>query len=78
MIFMGLNRSPAIWQAYINATLDCLQSRRYCEATMDDLSLFTPDKKSHKAKLKDLLKVLLKHSLSYRNANIESTVVPQN
>ena len=27
---MGLNISPAIWQSYINANLDCLQSRRYC------------------------------------------------
>ena len=26
-IHMGLNISPSIWQSYINATLDCLQSR---------------------------------------------------
>ena len=39
---MGLNISPAIWQSYINAILDCLQSRKYCEAIMDDLLLFTP------------------------------------
>ena len=38
---MGLNISPAIWQSYINAILDCLQSRKYCEAIMDDLLLFT-------------------------------------
>ena len=31
-MLMGLNISPAIWQSYINAILDCLQSRRYCEA----------------------------------------------
>ena len=30
---------------------------------MDDLSLFTPNKHSHKAKLEDLLKVLLKNGL---------------
>ena len=29
---MGLNISPAIWQSYINAILDCLQSRKYCKA----------------------------------------------
>ena len=28
---MGLNISPSIWQSYINAILDCLQSRKYCE-----------------------------------------------
>ena len=39
---MGLNISPSIWQSYINAILDCLQSKRYCEAIMDDLILFTP------------------------------------
>ena len=39
---MGLNISPSIWQSYINAILDCLQSRRYCEAIMDNLLLFTP------------------------------------
>ena len=41
---MGLNISPAIWQSYINAILDCLQSRKSCEAIMDDLLLFTPNK----------------------------------
>ena len=39
---MGLNISPAIWQSYSNAILDCLQSRKYCEAIMDDLLLFSP------------------------------------
>ena len=53
---MGLNISPSIWQLYINAILDCLQSRKYCEAIMDDLLLFMPSKKSHIAKLEDLLK----------------------
>ena len=57
---MGLNISPAIWQSYINAILDCLQSRRYCEAIMDDLLLFTPSKGSHFDKLEDLLKALKK------------------
>ena len=60
---MGLNISPSIWPSYINAILDCLQSRNYCEAIMDDLLLFTPSKKSHIAKLEDLLKALLKHGL---------------
>ena len=60
---MGLNISPAIWQLYINAILDCLQSRRYCEAIMDDLLLFTPSKSSHFDKLEDLLKVLKKNGL---------------
>ena len=43
--------------------LDCLQSRTYCEAIMDDLLLFTQMKKSHIAKLEDLLKALLKNGL---------------
>ena len=60
---MGLNISPSIWQSYINAILDCLQSRKYCEAIMDDLLLFTPSKETHKNKLEDLLKALLKNGL---------------
>ena len=44
---MGLNISPSIWQSYINAILDCLQIRKYCEAIMDDLLLFTLTKKSY-------------------------------
>ena len=60
---MGLNISPSIWQSYINAILDCLQSRKYCEAIMDDLLLFTPSKESHMSKLEDLLKALLKNGL---------------
>ena len=48
---MGLNISPPIWQSYINAVLNCLQNRKYCEAIMDDLLLFTPTNASHFEKL---------------------------
>ena len=41
---MGLNVSPPIWQSYINTILNSLQSRKYCEAIVDDLLLFTPSK----------------------------------
>ena len=58
---MGLNISPAIWQSYINAILSCLQSRKYYEAIMNDLLLFTPTKLSHFGKLEDLLKALHKN-----------------
>ena len=61
---MGLNISQSIWQSYINAILDCLQSRKYCEVIMHDLLLFKSTKKSHIAKLEDLLKVLLKNGLN--------------
>ena len=60
---MGLNISPSTWQSYIYVILDCLQSRKYCEAIMDDLLLFTPSKDSHMNKLEDLLKALLKNGL---------------
>ena len=60
---MGSNISPSIWKSYINAILDCLQSRKYCEAIMDNLLLFTPSKESHMNKLEDILKALLKNGL---------------
>ena len=60
---MGLNILPYIWQSYINAILDCLQSEKYCEAIMDDLILFTPSKESHMNKLEDILSALLKNGL---------------
>ena len=60
---MGLNISPSIWQSYINAILDCLQSRKFCKAIMDDLILFTPSKESHMNKLEDILNALLKNGL---------------
>ena len=60
---MGLNISPLIWQSYINAILDCLETRKHCKAIMDDLLLFTPTKKAHMVKLEDLLKALLKNRL---------------
>ena len=53
---MGLNVSPPIWQTYINTILNSLQSKKYYEAIMDDLLLFTPSKKVHMDKLEDLLK----------------------
>ena len=43
--------------------LDYLQSRKYCEAIIDDLLLFPPTMKSHIVKLEDLLKELLKNGL---------------
>ena len=61
---MGLNISPSIWQSYINAILNCLQSQKYCETIMDDLILFTLSKESHINKLEDLLKALLKNRLN--------------
>ena len=60
---MGLDILPSIWQLYINTILECLQSRKHCEAITDDLLLFTPSKKAHMSKLEDLLKALLKNSL---------------
>ena len=48
---------------YINTILNSLQSRKYCEAIMDDLLLFTPSKKAHMDKLEDLLKALRKNGL---------------
>ena len=55
---MGLNISPSMWQSYFNTMLDCLQSKKYCEAIMDDLLLFTPSKGAHMAKLEDCIKPL--------------------
>ena len=60
---MGLNISPSIWQSYINTILDCLQSKKFCEAIMENLILFTPLKESHMNKLEDILKALLKNGL---------------
>ena len=60
---VGLNISPAVWQSYIDAILSYLSSRKYFEAIMDDLLLFTPKKQSHFEKLEDLLKALCKHGL---------------
>ena len=60
---MELNISPSIWQSYINSILECLQSRKHCEAIVDDLLLFTPSKGVPMTKLEDLLKALLKNGL---------------
>ena len=60
---MGLNIPPSICQSYINAILNCLQSRSYCEAIRVDLLLFTPSGELHMSKLEDLLKALLKNGL---------------
>ena len=62
-ISMGLSICPTIWQLYINAILSCLSSRKYCEANMDDLLLFMPNKHMHFEKLIDLLRALCKNGL---------------
>ena len=58
-----INVSPPIWRSYINAILNSLQSRKYCEPIMDDLLMFTPSKSTHMTKLEDLLKALRKNGL---------------
>ena len=58
-MLMGLKVSPPIWQSYINTILNCLESRKYCEAIMGDLLLFKPSRQSHMIKMEDLLKALL-------------------
>ena len=68
---MGLNILPSFWQSCINAILECLQSRKYCEAIMHDLLLFTPSKKAHVIKLEDLLKALLKNGLKISPKNCQ-------
>ena len=60
---MGLNISPVVWQSYINAILNCLSSKKYCEAIMDDLLLFMPNTQTHFEKLIDLLWALCKNGL---------------
>ena len=60
---MGLNVYPPIWQTYINTILNSLQSRKHCEAIMDDLLLFTLNIRAHIGKLEDLLKALRKNGL---------------
>ena len=60
---MGLNISLAVWQSYINAILNCLSSRKYCETIMDDLLLFIPNKQTHFEKLVELLWALCKNGL---------------
>ena len=70
---MGLNISPSIWHSYINIILDCIQSRKYCEAIMDDLLLFRPTKKSHMDKLEDLIKVELRPEL--RPIELEAIII---
>ena len=73
---MGLNISPSMWQSYINVILDCLQSKKYCEAIMDDLLLIYTIKKSHIPKLEDLLQALLKNGLkiSQRSVNCSGQI----
>ena len=70
---MGLNVSPPIWQTYINTILNCLEGRKYCEAIMDDLLLFTPSKQSHMRMWEDLLKALLKNGVE--NISKEVTII---
>ena len=60
---MGLNIILATWKSYISTILDCLQSRKYCDAIMGDLLLFTPTKTIHFSKLEDLLRPLCKNGL---------------
>ena len=60
---MGLSISTAVWQSYTNAILNCLSSKKCCEAIMGDLLLFMPNKQTYFEKLIDLLWALCKNGL---------------
>ena len=60
---MRIAKNNLAYPLYINTILNSLQSRKYCEAIMDDLLLFTLSKKVHMDKLEDLLKALRKNGL---------------
>ena len=60
---MGLNISPLVWQSYINAILNCLSNRKYCEAIMAYLLLLTLTKQYHFDKQEYLLNALCKNGL---------------
>ena len=59
----GIKYIPLYLAIIYKCNLDCLETRKHCEAIMDNLLLFTPTKKAHIAKLEDLLKALLKNRL---------------
>ena len=54
-----------LWQCIllVSENANCLESRKHCEAIMDDLLLCTPSMQSHMRKLEDLLQALLKNGL---------------
>ena len=54
----GIEHLTIYMASYINPFLDCLQSKKYCEAIMDDLLLFNLLKEAHMSKLEDLLRAL--------------------
>ena len=60
---MGLNISSSIWQSYINAILDCLQRRKFCEAIMDNLILFTPSKESQYKQVGGYIECFIKEQI---------------
>ena len=69
---MGSNISPSIWHSYINAILNCLQSKKYCEAIMDDLLLFTPIKEFSYHKIRLIVGITVE---SFENIPKEVSVI---
>ena len=69
----GLNIPPSFWQSYINVILDCLQSRKYCEAIMDDLLLFTPSKKISHGQIGRLIEGIVEEWV--KDLSIEVSIV---
>ena len=55
---MWLNISPSLWQSYINVILDCLQSKNYCKAIMDDLLLFYTIKKTSYSQIRSVESII--------------------
>ena len=53
---MGLNISPAFWQSYINAILDCLETRKHCKAISWMIYYFSPHEESTYGKIRRFVK----------------------
>ena len=53
---MRLNISTSIWQSYVNAILECLQSRKHCKAIMDKFITIHSLKEITCSKIRRLIK----------------------
>ncbi|ESK83640.1 reverse transcriptase-rnase h-integrase [Moniliophthora roreri MCA 2997] len=74
-MFFGLSNSPATFQAFINDILSDFINEGWCVVYMDNILLFSKDRKEHQERTERLMCRIRKHDLYFKPEKCEFDVV---
>uniref|UniRef100_A0A0W0FJS2 Putative reverse transcriptase-rnase h-integrase n=1 Tax=Moniliophthora roreri TaxID=221103 RepID=A0A0W0FJS2_MONRR len=74
-MFFGLMNSPATFQAFMNDILKDFIDKEWCVVYMDDILIFSEDRRMHQLRMRQVLERLREHDLYLKPEKCEFDVV---